>query len=276
MLCGKPVTLATPYADKIVPCGVCLACKINRRRKWTARILLESATCAQSIFVTLTYDEENVPKAVCDELLQPVLKPRDLTHFVKRLRKNGRMGKIRYFACGEYGENTQRPHYHLVLFGKHCNLENERLIRDTWGKGHISISELNEKRAAYVASYTVKKMTKEGDIRLNGRPPEFTHMSRKPGIGAPAVGYLAALYYRKDGCKALVDNGDVEATVRVYGKILPLDNFMLTKIREELNIPRLEADRMVSKHGKVLLDYGKAAQTLRHLEISLSTPHGTL
>ncbi len=276
MLCGRPVTLPTPYADKIVACGQCLSCRINKRRKWTARILLEAASCAQSIFVTLTYDETNVPKAVCGEALQDVLQPRDFTHFIKRLRKNGRMGKIRYFGCGEYGEKTQRPHYHLVLFGKHCNPANELLIRETWGMGHITISELNATRAAYVASYTVKKMTKSDDKRLNERPPEFTHMSRKPGIGHCAVEYLASLYYRRDGCKALADKGDVQSTVRIQGKIYPLDTFMLTKIRERLDIPRLQSDRLTNTNDEVFPDYGKAAQTLRHLEISLSTPHGSL
>lgn len=280
MLCGRPVTLPLPYRDRTVPCGQCLACRINRRRKWTCRILLEAARCAGSIFVTLTYDEDNVPTELIDDIPTKVLNGDHLQSFMWAVRKS-RFGPTRFFACGEYGENTQRPHYHIVMFGKHCNAPNQDLIHDLWGRGHITISELNPTRAAYVASYTVKKMTKGDDKRLSGRPPEFTRMSRKPGIGALAVPYLAGLYYRRDGCKALADAGDVQSTVRIHGKIYPLDAFMLGKIRDELNIPRLQADRLLITYGDnppvfEEPDYVKAAQTLKHLEISLSTPHGTL
>lgn len=280
MLCGRPVTLPLPYRDRTVPCGQCLSCRINRRRKWTARILLEAASCAGSIFVTLTYDDDNVPTELIEDIPTGILNPDHLQDFMKRIRKT-RFGPTRFFACGEYGENTQRPHYHLVMFGKHCNVENQTLIRDIWGMGHITISELNDTRAAYVASYTVKKMTDSGNKKLKGRPPEFTRMSRRPGIGVKAVPYLASLYYRNDGCKALADRGDVESTVRIHGKIYPLDAHMLTKLREDLNIPKLQADRLKLKYGEnpplpEEPDYGKAAETLKHLEISLSTKHGTL
>ena len=182
----------------MVPCGQCLACRINRRRKWTARILLEAAETAQSIFVTLTYMPEFCPvENIKGELVQ-VLKKRDLQLFIKRLREVKNVGHVRYFACGEYGSKTQRPHYHLVLFGKHATAQMQEIIRDTWGLGHVSISDLNDKRAAYVAAYTVKKMNSVNARGLHGRPPEFTTQSRKPGIGAEAAKRLAHMYYRRD------------------------------------------------------------------------------
>ncbi len=277
MLCGKPVTLPFPYKDRVVPCGQCIACRINQRRKWTCRILLEAAQCAESIFVTMTYDDDHVPMAVCDGSPEQVLVPKHLTLFIKSLRQT-RMGKIRFFACGEYGNKTQRPHYHLVLFGKHLNLENEALLHNTWGKGFVSVSDLNPQRAAYIAGYVMKKWTKADNRKLHGRPPEFTRMSRRPGIGANAIPYLANMYRRRDGAKALADRGDIEACVRIHGKIYPLDHFMRSKMREELDIPPLQADRILVKWGKEgpppmePPDYEKAAKTLHILEIKAGIP----
>ena len=60
-------------------------------------------------FVTLTYDEKHLPKdgSLCLEHVQL---------FLKRLRF-GSAFPLRYFLCGEYGEKTSRPHYHICLFG---------------------------------------------------------------------------------------------------------------------------------------------------------------
>lgn len=275
MLCGRPIHLAAPYKDQIVSCGQCLACRINRRRKWTARILLEAAGYAQSIFITLTYSPETVPKRTIKGDRVDVLKKSDLQYFFRMMRRDPHIDTLRYFACGEYGTKDGRPHYHAILFGKHFTAQMEAIVRHTWGKGFITISELNEKRAAYVAAYTIKKMTQEDSRGLNGRPPEFTLQSRKPGIGAEAAARLANMYYRRDGAKALADNGDVLHVVRIHGKIYPLDDFMLGKMRVILDIPKLRADRMPTSLDTKEPDYEAAAETLKHLEIS-QRPHGTL
>ncbi len=272
MLCGKPVTLPLPYKDRVVPCGQCLACRINRRRKWTARILLEASQCAGSSFLTLTYDEEHVPKVVCDGLLQDVLVKKELQTYLQQLRDNPRLGRIRYFACGEYGDKFGRPHYHIVLFGKHSNEQNYETFKALWGKGRITLSELNENRAAYVAAYTVKKWTNEKTEKLAGRPPEFTLMSRRPGIAANCIPYLASMYHRNDGSAHLAEHGDVESAVRIDGRTYPMDSFLLRGIRKYLHLPKLKADRLAVRYGKSpppeeVKDYGKAAQKLVVLEI---------
>ena len=95
-----------------VPCGKCLACSSNYRRDWVARMLLESQAHSDSVFITLTYSDENLPD-------RGSLVKRDLQLFLKRLRRRlDRLNrdKIRYFACGEYGDNTNRPHYHAIIW----------------------------------------------------------------------------------------------------------------------------------------------------------------
>lgn len=117
-----------------------------------------------SCFVTLTYDEQNVPQDYS-------VTKRDLQLFFKKLRKSLRGKKIRYLACGEYGDQTLRPHYHLLLFNHsfpdkklHAERQGNRIFKseklDTlWGKSQINeIGNLTYQSAAYVARYTLKKI----------------------------------------------------------------------------------------------------------------------
>ena len=168
MLCIQPIEVGSALR----PCGQCMNCRINHKRKWTSRILMESMFHKRSIFVTLTYNDKTVP---LDEDGQPTLVPKHLRNWLKRLRKaHQHIGPVRFFGVGEYGDKTQRPHYHAILFG--VDLDAEQMICDTWNnqdepRGFISISELTSERAAYTAQYTTKKMTRDGDIRLGRRHP---------------------------------------------------------------------------------------------------------
>ena len=124
MICSRPIQkrrtgIVNPiqvknndYRNEITPfgCGQCLHCRINQSRIWQTRLLLEASDCFDSTFMTLTYDEYNVP-------FNYYLDKTHLTKFLKRYRK--RLGhKIRYYAIGEYGDETWRPHFHLAIFSE--------------------------------------------------------------------------------------------------------------------------------------------------------------
>lgn len=144
----------------------------------------------KSVFVTLTYAEDR--QSLCI---------RDVQLWLKRLRK--RCGAVRYFYCGEYGDRTERPHYHAALFGLpecpggpyqrlgrrefRCLCETCSGVRETWNFGNVCVSNLTDARAMYIAGYVLKKMTHRLDPRLYGREPEFARMSLRPGIGAVAL-----------------------------------------------------------------------------------------
>lgn len=130
-----------------VPCGRCVQCKIQKRNEWSMRILHESSYYEKSVFVTLTYDEYNVPN-------YNSLVKRDLQLFIKRLRKNLANRKIKYFACGEYGENTLRPHYHLILFN--VAYEENVIIKNTWNKGFIYVGSVTSDSITYTCKYIDK------------------------------------------------------------------------------------------------------------------------
>jgi hypothetical protein len=189
-------------ADLTLPCGQCVGCRLERSRQWAIRCVHEASLHKDNCFITLTYAPEHLP-------FDNSLHYRDFQLFMKRLRKRFPDSKIRFYMCGEYGENFGRPHFHACLFG--WNFPDRKLfftskhgdkvyrsdtLEELWPFGLCSIGEVTFKSAAYVARYIMKKVTGKAayahyhEIDIDGvsretpRTPEFTKMSLKPGIGA--------------------------------------------------------------------------------------------
>ena len=186
----------------ILPCGQCLDCRCRYAQEWANRIMLEAQYHEKSFFITLTYDDINVPRVRApdgEEVL--TLLPKDLQDFLKRLRRYQdyhKSNKIRFYAVGEYGSNTHRPHYHIIVFGLKLDdlkeigrnksgnlLHDSPTVRDIWNAGLTEVDELTWESAAYCARYTTKKLGKaETDFyQQHGLVPEFSRMSLKPAIG---------------------------------------------------------------------------------------------
>lgn len=176
---------------KILPCGQCYQCRLERSRDWACRCILEAQMHKENCFVTLTYDDAHLPS---DYGLQK----KDLTNFFKRLRYNTG-AKLRYFACGEYGDLYSRPHYHICIFGYRpddlvllfrnragINLYVSEEISRAWQhRGLVSVGDVTFESAAYVARYVMKKVTGDcAEEHYQGREPEYVVMSRRPGIAA--------------------------------------------------------------------------------------------
>ena len=174
----------------ILPCGQCVGCRLERSRQWAVRCMHEASLHKDNCFVTLTYNDFYLPE-------NGSLVKSDFQKFMKRLRK--RVGtSVRYYYCGEYGENFGRPHYHAVLFGydfkdKFLWRENtngdrcyrSKLLEELWPFGLSEIGDVTFQSAAYVARYVMKKRTgKQADEYYGSRLPEYNDMSRRPGVGA--------------------------------------------------------------------------------------------
>jgi len=218
----RPIIWKAPKGteEQDVPCGQCIGCRLERSRQWALRCVNEASMWKENSFVTLTYDDANLPKSGSLVL-------EDYQLFMKRLRQkrfrdkmdsvgswNKEKDAIRFFHCGEYGEETARPHYHSILFN--CafddktlykvdngnRLYNSQELSDLWGKGHAVIGDVTFESAAYVARYVLKKRTnkenvvdRRGNIILSKdeyyankrtgeiRTAEYVTMSRRPGIG---------------------------------------------------------------------------------------------
>lgn len=179
-----------------VDCGKCLPCRINRTRQWTLRLRHEMQTSKTCVFLTLTYDEQNLPEG-------GNVSKDDLQNFISDLRAICGPG-LRYFFCSEYGETesaTNRPHYHGLVFNAPDYLWIEpcsgasriekrsgksgyisfvnTYYNDIWRKGFVTVGTPCPQRIGYLAGYYVSK----------GRVPEghqsnFSLMSRRPGIGS--------------------------------------------------------------------------------------------
>ncbi|WNK13203.1 MAG: replication initiator protein [Microvirus sp.] len=172
MQCTKPFKAKTA----LVPCGSCLHCRIQRSREWAIRCLHELDSWESAQFVTLTYDEANLPK-------EQTLIVKDLQNFYKKLRKDldleGR--KIKHFSCGEYGEKYGRPHYHAIVYG--VSPLDKKLLQENWGKGKIKLGSVNYDSCRYVADYLLKKVTGKGELEKYGvRKPPFRIMSNGLGL----------------------------------------------------------------------------------------------
>ena len=173
-----------------VPCGWCLGCREDKAKMWGARCYHESKLHEKNCFVTLTYEEEKLPEG-------GTLVKDHVSGFMKNLRKRKGQG-VRFFACGEYGEKTKRPHYHIILFN--CSFDDKVLwkktrskqnlyisqeLKEIWKNGICTVQDLTIGTAMYCAQYSLKKVIgAKAESHYAGRIPEFALMSRNPGIAS--------------------------------------------------------------------------------------------
>ena len=131
MQCTKPITLLKnvdrkKFPDGLeVPCGKCLQCRIAKRKEWAMRCLHEMDNWDNALFITLTYNDKSLPE-------NSTLQKKEFQNFLKRVRIQLGERKIKYFACGEYGEEKERPHYHAIIFGMSLNEDDKEVIRKAW------------------------------------------------------------------------------------------------------------------------------------------------
>lgn len=190
-----------------LPCGKCQGCRLEHSRIWAVRCVHESKMHSDNCFITLTYNPDHLPE-------NGTLVKEDVQTFFRRLRKAikkvDRRRKVRYYACGEYGDTNQRPHYHAILFGvdfkdkrpysygpdRQPLLWTSEVLNKIWQKGSCMIGAVTFETCSYVARYCMKKvdgakreaghyLVYTSDGVVSERLPEFALMSRRPGIGTP-------------------------------------------------------------------------------------------
>lgn len=199
-MCLNPVYLTN---GNVVRCGKCIECKIQYSEDWAYRVMLEAKKYEHNCFITLTYNEDNLPTAgVCKRSAQL---------FIKSLRKALEPLRIRYFLCGEYGEKFLRPHYHAIIFNydfedkKFFKFDNKgnplyrsALLESIWKYGFSSVGEeLTFDSAKYCAKYMQADKRKFEELGLE---PPFVLMSRRPGLALDVVpdtvGKYGQIYYQ--------------------------------------------------------------------------------
>ncbi len=241
MLCKTMIQIMSNKEYMDIPCGQCLPCRINKGRKWTARLLLEQQLHDESIFVTLSFRESKLPPG--DNLDKTLVQK-----YIRKLRDAGI--PFRYFAVGEYGGKKGRSHYHIAMFGvdmwkifgtdKCLKQKNGYATHDDhyWKKGRVHIGDLNNKTASYICGYTTKKLTKEHAKVVAGRTPEFTIQSSRPPLGSR---YIVEACHQVLAAARYHDNPELEAvrlfengSIRINQRIWPLDRQMLKTVYKTL------------------------------------------
>lgn len=242
----------------LIPCGQCIGCRIRQREDWTTRIELEARQWPKERvwFITLTYDDAHVPGMILKtgELLrkaQYVWKPgeeapesvqtllyTDVQKFLKRLRKAYK-AQLRFFCAGEYGEQTARPHYHMILYGweptdlkqlykiHHNGYYTSEWMKSIWGMGQIQIAQATPETYRYVAGYVTKKMYEIDGEKANvyyklGQQKPFACMSLKPGLGEAYYQEHKAEIWRQGYIQCT--NGKRAQIPRYYEKMMEKEN----------------------------------------------------
>lgn len=234
----------------MLPCGQCVGCRLDRSRQWALRCVHEAKLYEHNCFITLTYDDDHLPK-------DGSLSHRDFQLFFKRLRKQFPNNNIRYYMCGEYGELNGRPHFHAILFnhtftdlflhskspsGSH--LFRSPTLERLWPFGFASIGAVTFESAAYVSRYVMKKVTgsladshyeridpSTGEIIW--LKPEYNRMSLKPGIGASFYHKYKSDIFPHD---RVVHDGTEHRVPRYYDKLLSRSN---PELLEEIKSQRI-------------------------------------
>lgn len=221
-----------------LPCGQCIGCRLDRSRDWATRITHEAQMHDVNSFITLTYDDQHLPPRFSVE-------KREMQLFMKRLRMLIEPVRIRYYLCGEYGGQSNRPHYHAIIFGYDFPDKTlwrktpagyltyrSRLLEQAWDKGLSEIGTVSVESAGYVARYVTKKITgdqaDEHYQRVNPVTgeiwrvePEFALMSSRPGIGRTWYDQYSSDAFPDD---FVVINGEKRSVPRYYKKQLEASN----------------------------------------------------
>lgn len=246
----------------LLPCGQCMACRQTRAEAWAVRMVHESKLYDYNSFLTLTYNDENLPQ-------NNSLPYDDVTKFIKRLRKVLKSAdiEITYYRVGEYGENFSRPHYHICIFGfdfslpilykGQCNvrthesthngnkLYSSTLLSALWTHGFATIGDFSFASALYVAKYVTKKVLGKNKNEHYQRCDELgeiysvteekSSMSRRPAIGLRFIEKYYKEIYANDSC---FHEGTYYRTPAYYDKWLEKNH---PAIYQEVKQKRLES-----------------------------------
>ena len=256
--------LALDDREVNIPCGNCVGCRLEKSRQWAMRCVLEASLYKRNCFITLTYKDLN----------NWSLNKRDFVLFMKRLRK--RYGNnIRYYHCGEYGEENNRPHHHALIFNH--DFEDKRLysshrgndlyrsweLERLWTHGFSTIGEVTFDSAAYVARYIMKKQNgvnaeqhydwiteidfETGEAK-RGALPEYNSMSRNKGIGTAWIEKYKDDIYPKD---YIVLNGKKMRPPKFFDEWLRKnDPYLYDQVKENRYLESLEVERTIQDEDR--------------------------
>jgi len=221
MICKSPILITKPnqaqggeYQKLSVPCGKCGQCLNTKRGEWIFRLKQELKSASSAHFLTLTYRRGDVPITIKG---YKTITKSDLQLFIKRLRnyqtrKTRSEKTIRYYAIGEYGTHTHRPHYHAILFNCHNNTLSA--ILDIWTEGNVQIRPISDGRIIYITKDIINRYNM--NLLPLGVNPSFALMSRNPGLGLDYVEQAKTYHQKSQNNYVYVNGGKKGRMPRIY------------------------------------------------------------
>lgn len=264
MLCESPFRQGAAEFG----CARCLPCRINARRLWTSRLVLESLVHDTCIFATFTFSEAGLydpSRATTDSGSVSV---REAQLLIKRLRSRLPSGQLRYYIVGEYGDIGGRPHYHAVLFGGSCLRGlGTTGFSDSWQFGSIHLGFGEPASIGYVVGYVTKGWKRVNHPGLRGRQPEFARMSKIPGLGTGALTAIGDWCASRAGADFISKTGDVPRQIRTGGRLFPLGRYLTRKLRQYVGIHEGDGsvkDAITKLSEEMYIELSPAGAFLKH------------
>lgn len=239
MLCANMATRKDGFQ---FPCGQCQNCRINKRRDWQSRLLLEAATHDHGIFVTLTYGEFLAPS---------VLQKSHLKEFIGRVRED--IPSVRFYGVGEYGTKLGRAHYHVHLFSPVPIMDYQ--LHKYWPYGRIHVGDTEPASLDYVLGYLLKS-SKVARWPVEKQFPEFRYYSQ--GLGKHALPHL------------LIDGTQLPREFKVFSRVWPIGRYLRDRAkkmgytiseRSSVTLEKLESQALRS----VLIRPGSTPEEIKKL-----------
>lgn len=195
--------------EMVVPCGNCAFCAATRRSDWATRLHYEAKLHYGSKFVTLTYADAHL---IWDHGNSQLSKPNKngnshLQLWFKRVRKAGY--KFRYYAVGEYGSKTFRPHYHIIVFGD----VPDKVLSGAWHYGHTHIGKVTQASIMYCLGYLSNGRSWK---MRHHRVAPFCLMSRRPGLGANYLSDAMRRWHKSERKNYVLLDGEKRHLPRYY------------------------------------------------------------
>lgn len=226
----KPPSDGRAYTPIQIPCGYCILCREEHARQAAVRIVHESMMHDRNCFITLSYNDTHLPT-------HNGLQYSDLRKFIKRMRN--RMGKFRFYAVGEYGDRSMRPHYHACVFGmdftedmivlkeKPHRLWTSPYLEEAWGLGMVSVGALTFETARYTASYVTKKLkSKQQYVRVDEETGELIPLEQPRAVMSDNIGKEWWKLWRQgvEDHDRVIINGRPQKPPKAYDKWLKESN----------------------------------------------------
>lgn len=172
------------FRGNLVPlrCGKCFTCRLLMQSDLVNRMFCAYSCYSTSAFVTFTYNDDNL--RFKEGFRYPTLSKDDLHKYLDNIKHQlkNRNIEYEYFACGEYGDSFQRPHYHILFFGLDYQLF-QKYFEKTWKYGTVKVLPCDSSSFRYVTKYLTKQDSRSDSEYFDlGRIPPFFKYSR--GLGS--------------------------------------------------------------------------------------------